>query len=1408
MHKLKGSRRCSVAALVAAVAAVLLPAGPAAAVPFAPAPMAAAAAPVVRPAATPALDVVPEAAVAVDVLPTVQIDGVAWSQAAVGTTVYAGGEFTTARPAGAAPGVDTVGRKNLLAYDVTTGVLQSAFNPWVNASVLVVAASPDGRRVYIGGHFLKADGIARSKLAAYDTTTGRLVAEFAPQLNDAVRALYVTNDRIYVGGSFTTANGVARQRLAAFDLNGTLLNWAPSVNRQVDAMVMNPAGTKLVVGGRFDQLNGVLRHGLRAVDPATGAELSWAAGAQIRSGFDPSTGVTSLATDGTKVYGTSFATGAGHPVEGPYAMHPDTGELLWVNDCHGDSYSVHPFGGQLYLAGHSHGCDNVEAFPEMAPTAYWRGVAFTTEADRINRKNSLSPDNFGNWGGTPAPAMISWFPTMDKGTFTGMNQGPWHVTSTADYLLMAGEFPRVNSIGQQGLVRFARRGVGPDDVGPEAHAALKPVLRGTDPGTVQVSWQTAWDRDDRALTYKVFRNGDLASPIHTVSAPSRHWDQPWLSFEDTGREPGTTVGYRVFAYDAAGNETQSGTSTIVVDAGTAPHDALRARVVADGAGAFWRLREPGGPTAWDSAGGTPAAVSAGVVRGVEAGTASGFTGTAASSIVAPHRTWGPDVFTVQAWFSTTATRGGQLVGFGSAVSGVSGVSDRSIYLTDDGRLGFALSEEGVMRSVVTAAGFRDGQRHQVSATYDGAVMRLYVDGRLQETGSARLTGHQYGNWRIGGDRVAGVQAAPSSPWFTGSLWDVGVYPTALSAGAVDGQWVAGGGVSTAPTDSYGLAVVLDSPSLYWRFDETAGTVAADTAGAGRTGDHLGAAAVQRGPGAITGGGAVGFDGSGQYVASRTASSGLTDFSAEAWVRTSSTSGGPILGFGTDRATPTGARQPQVFLQDSGLVAFGALTGGEVHLVSPVPINDGRWHHVVATRSAIGMRLFVDGVEVARNSTATAAATGHLKVGGDRGWVGATSGYLAGDIDEVALYPHALDAGRVSDHFWIGRYGAPNAAPVAAFAATPSELTVQVDGSASSDQTGEIVGHLWDFGDGTTATGVTAEHVYGGAGSYEIALTVTDNGGLSHRITQQVTVLAPNLPPVAAFTAVVEGSELTVDASGSADPDGQIVAHDWSFGDGATATGPSAVHVLPGPGSWTVTLRVTDDRGGTHEAVQQVTVVAPPAELAVDLFDREVVGGFGDAPVGGSWISTGAAQGFSVTSGAARMQLSGPGETDRAQLTGVSARDVDLRLDLATDRIANGNGLYLSAVARRIGNSDYRAKLRILPNGQVTVGLSRTVGTTETSLGSVVVTGLRAEPGVPLRLRLQVRDSAVVGQSELAAKAWPAIGAEPGAWQVTANDATPGLQVAGTVGFAAYLASNATTVPLAVAVDEFHVLEAE
>ena len=69
----------------------------------------------------------------------------------------------------------------------------------------------------------------------------------------------------------------------------------------------------------------------------------------------------------------------------------------------------------------------------------------------------------------------------------------------------------------------------------------------------------------------------------------------------------------------------------------------------------------------------------------------------------------------------------------------------------------------------------------------------------------------------------------------------------------------------------------------------------------------------------------------------------------------------------------------------------------------------------------------------------------------------------------------------TDSFTITR-DTPNVPPVASFTSSCTDLTCSFNASASSDSDGTISGYAWDFGDGTTGTGVTTIHTYATAGS--------------------------------------------------------------------------------------------------------------------------------------------------------------------------------------------------------------------------------------------------------------------------------------------------------------------------------------
>jgi PKD repeat protein len=151
---------------------------------------------------------------------------------------------------------------------------------------------------------------------------------------------------------------------------------------------------------------------------------------------------------------------------------------------------------------------------------------------------------------------------------------------------------------------------------------------------------------------------------------------------------------------------------------------------------------------------------------------------------------------------------------------------------------------------------------------------------------------------------------------------------------------------------------------------------------------------------------------------------------------------------------------------------------------------------------------------------------------------------------------------------------------------------------SRDVDGRIVSYAWDFGDGTTGSGVNVTHSYSTDGSYQVTLTVTDNGGLTGKATHAVQVNQPvqiNLPP----TAVIEGpvtaqvsQTIQFDGSGSSDSDGRIVSYAWDFGDGMTDSGITVTHSYSATDSYTVTLTVTDGGGLTASAKHIVQIGAP------------------------------------------------------------------------------------------------------------------------------------------------------------------------------------------------------------------------
>ena len=146
----------------------------------------------------------------------------------------------------------------------------------------------------------------------------------------------------------------------------------------------------------------------------------------------------------------------------------------------------------------------------------------------------------------------------------------------------------------------------------------------------------------------------------------------------------------------------------------------------------------------------------------------------------------------------------------------------------------------------------------------------------------------------------------------------------------------------------------------------------------------------------------------------------------------------------------------------------------------------------------------------------------------------------------------------------------------------------------------------------------------GVGTYVISITAEDGDADRNndelRKSHVATVNVVNASPVADFQITTpeidrsEGSQLSFDASGSSDLEGDALQWVWNFGDGTLARGPVMTHTYADDGVYPVVLTVVDEFGGISKASQSVTVENVPPTLTVSspttisesaLFDLEL-----------------------------------------------------------------------------------------------------------------------------------------------------------------------------------------------------------
>jgi hypothetical protein len=205
------------------------------------------------------------------------------------------------------------------------------------------------------------------------------------------------------------------------------------------------------------------------------------------------------------------------------------------------------------------------------------------------------------------------------------------------------------------------------------------------------------------------------------------------------------------------------------------------------------------------------------------------------------------------------------------------------------------------------------------------------------------------------------------------------------------------------------------------------------------------------PSAGSPGKAVSFDGSDDWIDVPDTSYGNVDWTYEAWIKTTSSSGWIV---GKNEASDFRIVSAKAYLQwntSGGFTSISGLTN----------VNTNTWRHIVGVRSGTIMRIYVDGALDNTGATSGTANPGYYVIGRR----GSAEGYYFGLIDELRIYNRALSATEVANHYnsGLGQYGQAESNLVAAWHFDEGTGTSAADYSGNS-KTGTLSGGVgWTTG---------------------------------------------------------------------------------------------------------------------------------------------------------------------------------------------------------------------------------------------------------------------------------------------------------------------------------------------------------
>ncbi|MBV6508723.1 MAG: hypothetical protein JJLCMIEE_01789 [Acidimicrobiales bacterium] len=334
-------------------------------------------------------------------------------------------------------------------------------------------------------------------------------------------------------------------------------------------------------------------------------------------------------------------------------------------------------------------------------------------------------------------------------------------------------------------------------------------------------------------------------------------------------------------------------------------------------------------------------------------------------------------------------------------------------------------------------------------------------------------------------------------------------------------------------------VIEDEPLAYWRLNETStNDPAADHSGNDNDGTYSGTVQLEQ-PGAIEDDDAAAFDGGQTDSTVATPDLALIeggDFTVEAWVNTTENrtwryvfSEAHSASLYTEWGLMLNSGKPRLYVRENA--------GSQHILEGPTAVNDNEWHHLAATRDGNTFTLYVDGDEVDTDTfTPAAMDVNDGRIASKRGWPWA-SAHLAGTVDEVAVYDHALSAADIAEHHANtsagGGGGSPTGDPL---------VTTVTDPAGTITTTTDLLGRVTAYQD---VWGQTTTYTYDQAGQ----LVASDGPAGQRSVTYD---------PGGRIDTVTLDGELVADAA--YDAEAKLISVDYPDGTGNAGNGTSLAQV--------------------------------------------------------------------------------------------------------------------------------------------------------------------------------------------------------------------------------------------------------